>query len=564
MNAREILTVYFTHLVVSSPPGKEPKIGERQAATLLFRALSEGAIDQPDHRIGWNKNKLQQNGKRTAYRKYLEWRKDNGKNLSTHLDLSDFLIYRYQDTFSRICVQDGVARWNLVGQKDNPILLVLKDSDKPLFPGEEDKLERLVPPGLKFKHIHYLSGEQIDGTLTNVKSTGGGKEIINCYFHTYHLHSENVQPSLIGQNCLTKVWGSQKIISLIKRVVTGKDECLESKIDRSWKLVRDPNTDRNELLRELARIYFCVTCPNYHTCQCYYNDPKMMELFFRNQQVFGVQLPPSLEFDPGLELEESQKFLESLLSEMIDRLIPKLEHLDTLKHLDLSLFSLPSVLVKEWKKSPKHPSSMFIEKWLEFGYDPSNVGQYFMSPASGTDELLKLPGMKDKVSLIPQRGDEWLEFYSRHFDSDNNSLRQVNDDMTPREILTARYNLIRGNMAEAWVLDYVQHHEGDLAQVGMIKDADRFYSPDGLLVRNGEIIPVEVKTIMGSPGLSSSFLRDYDLARLQLRGVAKILNSGLRQPLATRGLGYFLFIHRREDEDWCYDLYKVDYDLTFD
>ncbi len=565
-----ILTAYFTQLVVSSPPGKDPKIGERQAATLLFRALTEGVIDQPIRKSGWKRNKLKQSGKRTAYRKYLEWRVDNRKRLSTHLDLSNFLIYRYQDTFSRICIQDGNVQWNLVGQKDDPVLLILKDSNKPLFPGEEDKLKYLIPVDLKFGQIHYISGDTMDKTLTNVKSTGGGKEVINGYFHTYHLHPENVHPLMIGRSSLTKIWGSQKIISLIKKMVPGEEQSFESKIEQSWKVIRDSDTDRKWILKELARIYFCVTFSDYHTSSCYYDDCEVIEIFSRNQQVFGVELPSTLKFDSELELGESQKFLESLLIEMIDKLIPKLEHLNTLKYLDPSLFSMPPVLVEEWKKSPKHPSPLFIKEWLEVGYDPAKVGQYFMSPSSGTDELLKLPGVKDKVSLMPQRGAEWLEFYSQHFVSENNSFRHISEDMPPQEILAARYNLIRGNMAETWVLDHVQHHEtheGHLAQVGMVKSGKRFYSPDGLLVKGEKIVPVEVKTIMGSPGLSAPFLRDYDLARLQLCGVAEILNSGLEEPLTTKGLGYFLFIYRqdrqdREDKGWCYDLYKVEYDLT--
>lgn len=556
-----LLTAYFTQLIASSPPDKDPKIGERQAASLLYRALTDGVIEQPP---GWNRRRLKQSGKRTCYRRYLVWRASAGKHLSNHLDLSNFLVYRYQDTFSRICVQDGSARWNLVGQKDDPILLVLKDGETPLFPGEEDKIKRLVPPDLKFGQIHYLSGVLMNGTLTNVKSTGGGKESINSYFHTYHLHPENMFPPMIDKKSLTKIWGSQKIISLIKWVVPGEDDGLETKIERAWKVVRDSVTPRGWLLRELARIYFCATCPDYHTSSCYYNDQKMIEMFFQNQQVFGVDLPPTLKFDLEMELEESQKFAESLLSEMIDKLIPKPRRLGTLDYLDTSLFSIPSVLVKEWKKSPKRPTSLFVKKWLEAGYDPSKVGQYFASPPSGADELLKLPGIKEKVLLIPQRGSEWLEFYSRHFEPENNSHRYVSDDMTPEEILAARYNLIRGNVAETWVLDYVEHYEtseGCLAQVGMVKSEDLFYSPDGLLVNGQEIVPIEVKTIMGSPGLSASFLRDYDLARLQLRGVAKILNLGLHQPLTTRGLGYFLFIFQQND-GWRHDLYKVEYDLT--
>lgn len=559
------LAVYFTLLVASAPPSQHPMIGERQAASLLFLALSEGIFDQPDKKSGWKKNKLKQNGKRAAYRKYLEWRSANQKNLSTHLDLSNFLVYRYQDIFSRICIQDqdGGVIWNMAGQKDDPILLILKDSDKPLFPGEEDKLLHIIPASLKFNHLHYLSGDMVDGALTNVKSTGGGKEVINSYFHTYHLHCENVYPLMIDHSSLTKIWSSQKFIALIKRMVAGEEETLENKIDQCLKMIRNQNTDRKWLLKELARIYFCDIFPDYHTSSCYYDDEILLEKFFRIEQVFGIEIPPILKTDRELEFEKSKKFLESLLSRMIDRLIPKMVKVDTLSDIDLSLFSLPSVLIEEWKKSPKHPTPLFVQKWLEFGYEPINVGQYFVSESSGTDQLLKLQGMKDKVSLIPQRGTEWLEFYSLHFEPENNSHRYISDDMTPQELLIARHNLIRGNIAETWVLDYIQHHEtheGHLAQVGMIKDDEKFYSPDGLLVNEQEIVPIEVKTIMGCPGLTSSFFRDYDLARLQLLGVAGILNSKLEQPLATRGLGYFLFIHQPLGE-WCFDLYKVEYDL---
>jgi hypothetical protein len=564
----EILTAYFTQLIAASPPGKEPKIGERQAATLLFQALSEGIIDRPSY---WNKNKLKQSTKRSAYRKYLTWRSENNKKLSTHLDLSNFLVYRYQDTFSRICVQEGKAGWNLVGQKDDPVLLILKDNDKPLFPGEENKVKKMVPGDLKYGQIHYLSCRQdVDKSLTDVKTTGGGKEAINSYFHTYHLHPENINPPMINKKSLTKIWGSQKIISLVKRIAFREGENFNEKIKRAWIAVRDLETDRRQLLKDLARVYFSAVDSNYHTKEDYYNDQLVLDLFCRKEQIFGIELPSTLELDLEMELEDSQKFLESLLKRMIQNLIPELINVDTLHDLDSSLFSIPSVLIEEWKKSPKHPSQLFTKRWLEFGYDPAKVSQYFVSPVSGIDHLLSFPEMKEKVCLKPQRGAEWLEFYSQRFNQGNNSLRPITDNMTSGEILNARYNLIRGNIAETWVLDYIQKHqteEGELAQIGMITDETRFYSPDGLLVKGKTIVPVEIKTIIGTPSLSSSFLRDYDLARLQLRGVAEIINrqsnsSHGDNSIAKKGLGYFLFIHfNRETKAWDFDLRKVVYDL---
>ena len=236
-NTKKLLTLYFAHLVASSPPGKKAKIGERQAASLLARALTDQIIEQHPSGDEMTK-KLSHKNKRIAYRAYLGWREKEGLGLSNHLDLSNFLVYRFQDCFSRVSSSGEGVVWNLVGQADHPVMLVLKDSEKPLFPGEEDRLKKLLPK-IEYREINYLCGTESGEHLSNPKTTGGGKETLNSYVHTYHLHLENQKfgvRQLVSENSLTKIWASQKIISLIKGFFPATESSLEDKISQARRL----------------------------------------------------------------------------------------------------------------------------------------------------------------------------------------------------------------------------------------------------------------------------------------------------------------------------------------
>jgi hypothetical protein len=565
--ARALLIAFFTNLVDSSPPTDKPKIGERQAASLLCRALKERIIDAPCHKV---KNMIRQlggkNSKRDAYLNYLSWRLKNRMNFSTHLELSDFLVYRYSDVFSRI------IGWNLVGQEDEPVLLVMKDNGKPLFPGEEERLESSVQ--VVFQKIEYFYKDD------SSKALGNNKDTLNGYIHTFDLHPENQENRFLTQDMTTKIWASQKIISLVKGFFLDGKSNFESKLDRIGEVIWGGKTDLKWLTRELARVYYCMIDPEYHHTPVYYRDRELEELFQSEGSVLGIEIP-SIFGNGKMENDtEIRKFLEVLLIELISKAIPKMEKVDILTSIDCSLFSIPPVLLEEWKKSPNHPTLSFAEEWIK-NYGLEEIGQYFVSILEGIESLSQFPNLKEKMMLFPQRSKEWLDFYKSNSSDKNNSFRKIEDGMTFEQILEARYNLVGGNIVETWVTGYIRDNldleipgnlgvNGELAQTGivqLINPSERnktiFCSPDGLVIQNQKIVPIEIKAIMGTPCMSSSFLRDYDLARLQLRNTANIINDGCIEPIVEKGFGFFLFIFPEDQKRsaWNYHLYRVEYDL---
>ena len=124
---------------------KESPIGERFAATLLSKALSEGWIERP---VDWRLyiDKLKKKNKRESYQNYLTWRERNGLDQHTHQDLSIFLTHLFKDNFSKIKRdKNQIPIWNFFGcsrSMEDYNLLVLTTNQKPLFPNEEEDFKK--------------------------------------------------------------------------------------------------------------------------------------------------------------------------------------------------------------------------------------------------------------------------------------------------------------------------------------------------------------------------------------------------------------------------------------
>lgn len=546
-SVKKILESYYQQVISLSPPGKNPKIGERQAATLLHRAIVDGTLESGREGIV---QKLNSKDKKIAYNSYLKWRKKKSKMLDNHLEMSNFLVYRYQDTFSRLIIEDG---WNLVGDIENPILLIKKDSYSDLFPGEEEKIFEIVPRTIKYNSIHYLSISE----KGKIHTSGGNSETINFYYHSYPLHEKNCFPQMIQKKDLIKICPVKKLISFLKGLSMFSDRSLDYKIRNIDFIFEDPNLDLFSLSREIARLYFCIHDQKYHLKNKYFNNDKVLKKFFNLDRIFKMKPP----WKKNIDFNKIKNFLKVLLIKMIEILIPKLEPVTELSNLDTSLFSLSPILIKEWEKSPKDPSNRFIKEWLS-SCDTNKLASYFETPNRGVEKLKIFPGVIEKIIKIPQKGNEWLQIYSGE---DNNTMKKVSKKNDPESLLVARYNLIRGNISETWVLDYLSKIHPDLIQIGIIgddlSDSKKFFSPDGLLLKDNKIELIEVKSILGEPGLSPSFLRDYHLAKLQLSGTAKVINNINSEKIVEKGIGYFLFIFPDEQKNWIYQLHKVDYNL---
>ncbi|NDB84064.1 MAG: hypothetical protein EB127_15310 [Alphaproteobacteria bacterium] len=231
----------------------------------------------------------------------------------------------------------------------------------------------------------------------------------------------------------------------------------------------------------------------------------------------------------------------------------------------LSLCSTP--LQMAFVSNPEmKPSDEFIRIWTELYGSDVNDGSFqnkFVSSNINVELLDNFPNLRERVLNMPQGTPEWIKAYNTYQCGRNSGHRQVSENATLSEYLMVRYNLIMGMFGERLVQELLTKltttpnpdwatgaefyrilSNVTLVTVGMIISADgRGSCPDGLLVRNDEIIPVEIKTLNCEPIDNSAVRREFSLASKQLTQCVELLNESSPTRIATRGLMLFLFCH---------------------
>jgi hypothetical protein len=560
------LTDYFYKNLSLRSKKRIPPIGKRFAGSLLKLALEENIIDRPPN---WRiyVTDLEKNTKRNSYEEYLEWRKNRNLDRADHFSMSRFLTYYYEDHFSKIEKNEkGKMIWNRHGSRLTPThqIVVLTTNQKQLFPGEE-KI---------FRDYYYeLTGEKniklrfISKTKNSFQTKKGGKELINQIYHTYSFHQQS-HLCIVRKENLVRIWVSDKIISVIKMAM----QIEKKKVDFVYptKIVSRDNLSR-ELIINIVQTFLSSVREDYHLKQEIYTEEGILSLFGEHFQDYLDQFKKLIHEN---RLSESlSKFILSLYDSLEMEYLPSFSERRR-EIIPTNLTSIPSFLFKEWVSSPHKPSACFTNGWIR-KYGSPYMEEQFVEECSNLHLLDNFPHLQGRVISIPQRSKDWVTLYRsnlyRNGSSGNGQLPPITENDSPEKILQKRFNLIRGNIGESLVLNELRTgkiiedifgKKGELISVGMISQGGpktKIFCPDGLIYfeENGELVPVEVKTVLSVPRINQVFLRDYNLSRLQLLGITEVFNTGCPiKKKIKRGIALYLFIYPKtiDGSSWRYDL----------
>jgi hypothetical protein len=228
---------------------------------------------------------------------------------------------------------------------------------------------------------------------------------------------------------------------------------------------------------------------------------------------------------------EFKRIVDDVVIETLDW---KKLQLDTTKNPTL----LPDILFQEFIKSPLKPTNVFETEFIRVCPHRS-INQMFPINCYNTD---KLPDdILNNVILVPQRSREWLSLLTYYTCGSNQGLIPYDGN----DWVSFYYNLIRGAIVEQMVLqncDFSQlfpDSEISKITVGLLvedkKQGSLGIAPDLLLMVNKEIIPVEIKCLVGKPGDNGDFRRSMKLATKQIMQTNGIIGG-------SRGIVIIVYI----------------------
>lgn len=194
----------------------------------------------------------------------------------------------------------------------------------------------------------------------------------------------------------------------------------------------------------------------------------------------------------------------------------------------------------EWKEFglnlTKNPTDLSDELFTDFIWNPLVPSRYFKKMFPETDKIGSLFPIKSKnVHLLPdlsivetcdQRSEEWLRLLKFYSCGKNTGVLELPEGHDPVEFY---YNLIRGCLVEAIVIDQFRFQGYEQVCVGFLTEAKTEKSvaiaPDLLLVNGEEIIPIEIKCLPCQPADNKTYRRAIELAEKELSSVKKILKT---------------------------------------
>jgi hypothetical protein len=213
--------------------------------------------------------------------------------------------------------------------------------------------------------------------------------------------------------------------------------------------------------------------------------------------------------------------------------------------------SLPDEIYREFIKSPLFPTSIF-NQYMKNAIPDRNINSYFQLKCSNID---KLPSnILQHVVAVDQRSPEWKRLLKFYTCGSNNGVIPYDGE----EWVKFYYNLIRGCIMEQVVIqnfdfDKVVKSHVDKIMVGFLVESREEKSigiaPDLILRSVDELIPVEIKCLVGQPSQNHDFRRAVTLAKRELSTSMKILN-------ATRSIIVLVFIYQNNNE-YVYETYII-------
>jgi hypothetical protein len=160
-----------------------------------------------------------------------------------------------------------------------------------------------------------------------------------------------------------------------------------------------------------------------------------------------------------------------------------------------------------------------------------DINQYFLIEPTETSTIeLEKKIIDEHFIQLSQRSERWQYLLKEFYQCGKNSGDNI------KKTVEGMYNLIRGAITEAIILsqfnpELIGLEEWKKVNVGLlVEQKDKLKSagcsPDLLLINNGKIIPVEIKTLASSTH-NSDFYNKFELAECQLNCVENILGKDI-------------------------------------
>jgi hypothetical protein len=442
----------------------------------------------------------------------------------------------------------------------------------PLYSSENQRLLS------ELSELGYDISRSIDYNIIIIENgyiigqTKGGIDTSNIIIRTHHLHAQKYVYDL------NLVFIQSEIINRIKSIAKFILDYLENvAIDyhsiRSEKndIYAQGNDKRIEYsLTILDKIYLNTSSLDEVHAKGWHDFMKSVTMkiiqlalqFYHSDYEFIkenlAQLSARFDFNP----ENTRWFLfRGKRGEFSDRFIPQLFELyntivlqyNSNQHVINVSFpktiltnntQLSETLFAEFIASPTKPSEKFQQEFT-INYPDCEINTLFPIAINNIDELTLPSQIKSQIIQVPQRSDEWIWMLSEFYQCGKNSG-------TIKNTIEGKYNLLRGSITESLILEYFQPSMIGLStdwqkiQVGLLVEevnqkGSRGCSPDLLLVRENQIIPVEIKTLHCS-NKNNDYYRGLELAKKQCHSVRDILDSTNKYNLFSQYLiilGYY-------------------------
>lgn len=589
-------------------------MGHKMAASLLAKALEDGKIWRSDD-WGTFPNPLSKKGKVKFYNLYCKKQGMKDLNLNDHLVLSKYLTELYPEEFSHlVCNAEGIPIWNIFGcprtGNDYDVAVRVTDAQLPLYPGQLEKLEQT------FKKTYsddpkFDSSKEIDVCCISNKNGSyqtncGGPETFNICFHSYGWHNQKHLP-IFQESDLVPLDVSDKLNTISKFVMDKAKEIMgteaylplrkekqssynngEDRYRFTFKLLGMFNMDPvaknwkpkfwKSFMMKLAQTYLVSKYPDYHLNPYPYDKLMLAAKFSEDFPEWKDQVTNLLMYKYTEHHDGFKEFLIEMFIKLYDEYYPHISEANYRVGLYINPSPLPDDVFQAFVKSPKHMSDDFYDRLVaEYG-EVDGVDQLYVEPCVGLDIFAGYDTFKDRVLDVAQRSPEWSRLYRNvYITGRSGGVRPIPDGATHKEKMELLHNLNMGCIGETMIHSIAQDFlkiilgDCDIATVGMIvekvadeavqnKPIHRAFCPDGIarMKETGKLIPLEYKTIFTEtkPCNNSVWLREYNLARKQLRGAMELINLGADEPLADFGIALFMFIYPNpETEGYLFDVY---------
>ena len=580
-------------------------ISKKFAAKLLSKAILEKKIQRYDD---WD-NFIPLLNSDTRIKYYNIYRKKlSNCGLDNHLLLSSYLIKLYPDSFSHIIRNNkNIPLWNVFGcpntGRDYDVIVKVTDATLPLYPGEEEDFL------LEFKSIkNYNKEKPIDicyfsNNKGTIQTNHGGQETINIVYHSYVWHYQVHPPffrcyDLVHINGIDKIstiskYLMDKLESLVskKKYLSLRDEKKRSYLDGEKKfkftfkifdLISIDSSSEfwsdkfwKSLVMKICQCYLCIHNPKYHKKDFPYNKVLLADEFSKYFPTFGKEVKNILLYKYEGNNEELKTFLKILYISLYDTYYPKINKKSISVDLKKNNTSITNKLLNLFIYSPKRMSDEFYNLWYKT-YNKKDISSIFVEPCQNINIFKNFHYIRKRILFCPQRSPEWHSAYRNKYKTGRSSgLKEILDIDSHKDIVSKYYNLIMGCIGEQLIHQTLQDNLSsifpckEIGTIGMIIEGglgSRGFCPDAIAKTfDDKLVPIEYKTIYSEVGISlnNSFMREYNLARKQLKGAVNALNVNQNPPISNSGLMVFLFITPKKNYQNNEDTYPYNFEIKW-